>query len=151
MFEFQKLCSEVEKLTPADRGLLVADKALTVVRGLKALDIPGLDAVGTLLGFIVGSAVSDGTWIEKDYRRIYPVLVELFGDTYSVPNVKRALRASKDIKKDIKEYTKQVHSIITSVDEQLGADVVMLCLLVVSADGKVSLKERNYIRQLCRS
>ena len=30
-----------------------------------------------------------------------------------------------------------------------GADIVTLCLLVTSADGKVSLKERRYIKQLC--
>ena len=34
------------------------------------------------------------------------------------------------------------------VDEDLQADIVILCLCIMTVDGKVSLKERNYVKRL---
>lgn len=36
-------------------------------------------------------------------------------------------------------------------DETLREDVIALCLCVVTVDGKISLRERNYIRKLCKA
>ena len=149
MFEFQKLCSEVESLSPAKRAALIAEKAVTVVEGLHNLHIEGIDPVETLAAFIIGSVVSDGVVGEKDLLGVYPELVAALGEACDLAGIARSYKVSKDVQKEIKAYTKAIHSIVWTVDEQLGADIVTLCLLVTSADGKISLKERRYIKQLC--
>ena len=149
MFEFQKLCNEVEKLTPAERGVLIADKALAVVAGLHALGIEGTDPVETLAAFIVGSVVADGSVSEKDYLNIYPSLEEAFGEACDLAGIKNTIKVSRDVQKLIKGYTGELLSVLAMANEELAADIVMLCLLVTSVDGKVSLKEKRYIKQLC--
>ena len=50
----------------------------------------------------------------------------------------------------IKKYSKELIEILSDVDESLQLDIIILCLCVVSLDGKISLKERRYIKQLCK-
>ena len=150
MFEFKKLCNEVEKLNPAERGLLLAEKSITVVKGLNSLDVP-FNPVQTLVTFIIGSVVSDGFINEKDYLYIYPSLVKAFGHDFDFMSAKQALQIAKDIKKELAAHTKDLLSVIAKCDESLAADIVALCLLVTSVDGKVTLKEKRYIRQLCKA
>ena len=150
MFEFKKLCNECERLGAVERGLMLAEKSVSVAEGLKNSPLP-FDPIATLVTFIVGSVVSDGAVDEKDYLYIYPSLVQAFGADYDFASAKQVYKLAKDVKKEIKRYAKELIAIIGAADERVKADVIMLCLLVTSVDGKVSLKEKRYIRQLCKS
>ncbi len=149
MFEFQKLCNEVEALDPAHRAALIAEKAVSVIAGVHALGIDGIDPVETLAAFVIGSVVSDGVVSEKDLLGIEPSLVKAFGEACDLYGIEHSFKVSKDVKKEIANYTQAVHSIVWAADEQLAADIVLLCLLLTSVDGKVSLKEKRYVKQLC--
>lgn len=150
MFEFNKLCNELEKLDPIERGVMLAEKSESVIKGLDALVLP-FNPLKTLVTFIIGSVVSDGSINEKDYLYIYPSLVKAFGNDFDFISEKQALQLAKDIKKEITAQTKDMMSVIAVCDERLAADIVALCLLVTSIDGKISLKEKRYIRQLCKA
>lgn len=150
MFEFKKLCNELEVLNPVERGVILAEKSVSVIKGLSGLNIP-LDPVKTLVTFIIGSVVSDNSINEKDYLYIYPSLVKAFGNDFDFISAKQAIGLAKDIKKEITKYTKEMISIINVCDEELAADIISLCLLITSVDGKISLKEKRYIRQLCKA
>jgi 3-methyladenine DNA glycosylase/8-oxoguanine DNA glycosylase len=150
MFEFKKLCNELEALNPVERGVILAEKSVSVIKGLSGLNIP-LDPVKTLVTFIIGSVVSDNSINEKDYLYIYPSLVKAFGNDFDFISAKQAIGLAKDIKKEITKYTKEMISIISVCDEALAADIISLCLLITSVDGKISLKEKRYIRQLCKA
>lgn len=150
MFEFNKLCNELENLNPVERGLILAEKSVSVAKGLAALDLP-FDPVKTLVTFIIGSVVSDGSLSEKDYLYIYPSLVKAFGNDFDFLSAKQALQIAKDVKKEISKDTKELISVIGMCDEELATDIIALCLLITSADGKISLNEKRYIRQLCRA
>lgn len=150
MFEFKKLCNELEKLSPTERGVLLAEKSISVVKGLNSLDLP-FNAVKTLVTFIIGSVVSDGSINEKDYLYIYPSLVKAFGRDFDFISAKQVLQIAKDIKKEIAAQTKELLSVIAKCDENLASDIIALCLLITSVDGKISLKEKRYIRQLCKA
>ncbi|MBD5631974.1 MAG: hypothetical protein HDP34_01925 [Clostridia bacterium] len=149
MFEFNKLCNEYEKLNSLERQVLLAEKSVKVLASLKELDLPFADPVETLAAFIVGSVVSDGVIDEMNYLGIYPSLKEAFGEEFDFATIKNAYKVSKDVKKAVAQYTKDLHSILSYVDEELGVDIISLCLLVTSIDGKISLKEKKYIKQLC--
>ena len=105
----------------------------------------------TLVTFIIGSVVSDNSINEKDYLYIYPSLVKAFGNDFDFISAKQAIGLAKDIKKEITKYTKEMISIINVCDEELATDIISLCLLITSVDGKISLKEKRYIRQLCKA
>lgn len=150
MFEFKKLCNTLEELNPIERGVILAEKSVSVMKGLNCLEIP-LNPVETLVTFIIGSVVSDGSINEKDYLYIYPSLVKAFGNDFDFISAKQAIGLAKDIKKEITKYTKEMISIISVCDEELATDIISLCLLITSVDGKISLKEKRYIRQLCKA
>jgi 3-methyladenine DNA glycosylase/8-oxoguanine DNA glycosylase len=150
MFEFKKLCNTLEELNPIERGVILAEKSVSVIKGLSGLNIP-LDPVKTLVTFIIGSVVSDNSINEKDYLYIYPSLVKAFGNDFDFISAKQAIGLAKDIKKEITKYTKEMISIINVCDEELATDIISLCLLITSVDGKISLKEKRYIRQLCKA
>ena len=149
MFEFKKLCNEFEKLTPAERGVLLTETSVSVIKRLKELSDD--DPVDTLAAFIIGSVVSDGSVSEKDYLFIHPSLVKAFGEACDLAGIKHSYKVSKDVRKQISEYTKILIKIISAADEELEKDIITLCLLVTSVDGKISLKEQQYIKQLCRA
>lgn len=151
MFEFRKLCHEVENLTPQERTLYLTDKSISVVKGLKELGADDVDPVIVLVSFLIGSVVSDGTISEKDYLFIYPSLQKAFGDVCDLSQVKYSVKVAKDIQKEISNYTQELISLISLADENLKSDLVLLCLLITSVDGKVSLKEKKYIKQLCKA
>jgi len=150
MFEFNKLCSELEKLDPVERGVLLAEKSYSVVKRLNGLGVP-FDPVRTLVTFIIGSVVSDGTINEKDYLYIYPSLIKAFGGGFDFVSAKQTLQFAKDIQKEISKYTEELISVINECDDDLANDIISLCLLVRSIDGKISLKEKRYIRKLCKA
>ncbi len=60
MFEFAKVWKEYEALSPAERGAVLGVKSVEILAKLRQLDLPGVDSVQTLAGFILGSVVSDG-------------------------------------------------------------------------------------------
>ena len=149
MFEFKKLCNEFEKLTPAERGVLLAETSVSVIKRLEELSDD--DPVDTLVAFIIGSVVSDGSVSEKDYLFIYPSLVKAFGEACDFAGIKHSYKVSKDVKREIENYTKTLLRIISLADEELEKDIITLCLLVTSVDGKISLKEQQYIKKLCKA
>ena len=151
MLEFQKLCHEIEALSPSQRAMLLTEKSVDVIHGLRELGSTEFDPVVILASFIIGSVVSDGSISEKDYLFIYTSLAKAFGDECDLYEIKSSIKVSKDVQKAIADYTKELLEIISEADDRLGDDIISLCLLVTSVDGKISLKEKRYIRQLCKT
>lgn len=151
MFEFAKLCKEYEGLSGAERGVMLTANAVKILAKLKLLDLPGIDPVDTLAGFILGSVVADERVNEQEYLLIYPALVRVFGDDFDFESIKEGFRKDRDGQNMVKKYTQEMLSVLAVADEGLCEDVISLCLCVVTVDGKISLKERNYIRKLCRA
>lgn len=149
MFEFKKLCDEYERLSPLERGLLLTEKSIEITGKLHCLSIPGIDPVSVLAGFIIGSVAADGRVNEKEYLMIYPALVKAFGDDFDFASVKSSFRRDSEGRKMIAEYTEEMIKILAFLDDDLKNDVITLCLCTVAVDGRVSLKEKRYIRRLC--
>lgn len=151
MFEFKKLCDSYEKLSAVEKGLLLAEKSASVIAKLSLLDIPGIDPVSALAGFIIGSVVSDGKINEQEYLLIYPSLARVFGDRFNFTSIKYSFEKDGDSRQMITEYTEELMSVISFLDKSVADDLITLCLCVTAIDGRVSLKEKNYIKRLCRA
>ncbi|MCI6734120.1 MAG: hypothetical protein PUI31_02670 [Clostridia bacterium] len=148
MFEFNKVMKDYESLNAIERGLMLTEKSVSILAKLSALDIDGLDPVETLASFIIGSVVADGKLHEKEYLLIYPALVKVFGTDFDYESIKKEFEADKDGRNDIAKYTTDLLRILEMADETLYEDVIILCLCVVTIDGKVSLREKNYVKRL---
>ena len=127
---------------------MLTEKSVSILAKLSALDIDGIDPVETLASFIIGSVVADGKLHEKEYLLIYPALVKVFGSDFDYESIKKEFEADKDGRKDIAGYTTDLLRVLGTVDETLYEDVIILCLCVVTIDGKVSLREKNYVKRL---
>jgi hypothetical protein len=148
MFEFNKVMKDYESLNAIERGLMLTEKSVSILAKLSVLDIDGIDPVETLASFIIGSVVADGKLHEKEYLLIYPALVKVFGSDFDYESIKKEFEADKDGRKDIAGYTTDLLRVLGTVDETLYEDVIILCLCVVTIDGKVSLREKNYVKRL---
>lgn len=148
MFEFNKVMKDYESLNAIERGLMLTEKSVSILAKLSALDIDGIDPVETLASFIIGSVVADGKLHEKEYLLIYPALVKVFGSDFDYESIKKEFEADKDGRKDIAGYTTDLLRVLGTVDETLYEDVIILCLCVITIDGKVSLREKNYVKRL---
>ena len=148
MFEFNKILKDYEQLGAIERGLMLTEKSVGILARLAELNIDGIDPVETLASFIVGSVAADGKLHEKEYLLIYPALVKVFGQDFDYERVKKAFENDKEGIKETAKYTKQLIRVLEFVDEDLYKDVIILCLCIVTIDGKISLKEKNYIKRL---
>lgn len=150
MTEFKKICNDYEKLGPAERAVLLAEVSVRVTAELKALESPELHPLKTLATFIIGAIVSDGALDEKQYLFMYPSLVKTFGEDFDFATIKATYKTCKNVRKALDAQTKELVSIISACSEDIQADIVTLCLLITSYDGKITLKEKRYIRRLCK-
>ncbi len=151
MLEFKQLCDAYEKLSAVEKGIILTDKSVAVMQKLHRLAIPGIDPVTSLAGFIIGSIAADGKINEQEYLLIYPALVRLFGDGFDFNSVKMSFRLAPDVKEKTAEYTEHLLRVLDLLDDELKVDVITLCLCVTAIDGKVSLKEKRYIKRLCNA
>lgn len=148
ILEWKKVFDSFEKLSAVERRHLLEEKSIAVLEELHSLRIPGLAPEDILAGFMIGSVVADGKIKESEYLLIYPALVRTFGADYDFITVKRSFLKNRDGMKIIETYTDQMLTILRFSDENLKQDVITLCLCVMSVDGKISLKEKRYLRTL---
>ncbi len=148
MQNFREICSEFEKLGALERSVILAEKSVKILARLKALDIDGVDPVYTLAGFVIGAIAADGAVDEKEYLLIYPALVKVFGANFNYASVKQAVKENRKSGRELNKSAKEMLRLLEQVDEGFKRDVIILCLCIVSVDGKVSLKEKRYIKNL---
>lgn len=151
MFEFTKLCHRFETMSAVERGACLLDSSVRVTAKLAAMaeeDVRPLDA---LAGFVIGSAVADGKLDEREYLLMYPALVRVLGEDFDFATVKASLEDDQKSAKALQKDTEEMARIYSALDDTLREDLLLLCLCIVSVDGKVSLKEKNYLRRLLRA
>jgi uncharacterized tellurite resistance protein B-like protein len=150
MFEFDKLCREVEALDPAEYATIISAKTLKILPAIRALSTDGFDCAQTMLSFLIASVYADGKLDESEYLLLLPALKLFFGDDIDYAYAKKIVKAFGSEGKELKKVVNQMVDLIGEVDEELKADIITVCLLICAVDGKISLKEKRYIKQLIK-
>lgn len=151
MFEFFKLCNEYEKLSALQRGAILTEKSVKILARMRLTGADeNIDPVETLACFILASITADGKVNEQEYILMYPALVKVFGSDFDFASVKKIVAENSALKKSAVDYSKILAKQLSKTDEAFIDDVIGLCLCVVSVDGKISFRERNYIKKLMK-
>lgn len=150
MTNFDTLCAMAEDI-PADlyREVL-REKAGRVLPALEAAAGSRERAETVFAAFIIASVYADGTLDEAEYLLLLPHLREAFGDGFGFSDVKEVIEHSQKEGKAVTDFADAVCDYFGLLSEDLKDDLVLLSLLICAVDGKVSKKERRYLKRLIR-
>ncbi|MDE7454824.1 MAG: TerB family tellurite resistance protein, partial [Clostridia bacterium] len=145
---FDRLCKEFEQMDPLTYHVLLAEKSAKLLPRL-AKASNGLENGATLFAtFILGAIAADGKVSEDEYLLCYPALRLFFGDEIDYNTVKHAVKFFKPESKELKECVNALVDALGEDDEDLKADAILVCMMICAIDGKISLKEKKWIKQL---
>lgn len=148
MKEFDLLCKEFENLDVLSYSAYLAEKSSNVLPALQAVAENGIDGAEIFFSFIMGAIAADGKLAEEEYLLISPLLTTFFGKTVSYEECKKAFKLFKKETKELLKTVDQMVDILGLLSDELKNDIVIICLMICAIDGKVSLKEKKWIKQL---
>ncbi|MDE5897003.1 MAG: hypothetical protein K2H43_04225 [Clostridia bacterium] len=79
---------------------------------------------------------------------IYPLLRAFFGDEVNYEICKAAVRMMKPASRELKKCVKEMADVFGALSDELKEDIIVICLLICAVDGKVSRKEKSWIKKL---
>ena len=151
MFEFNKLCKAAEQLDPQTYGEIIAEKSVAIIAALSAITKDGLTGLQIYLNFILCSIAADGKLDETEYMILKPAFEKLAGKEVSYDDAVAIFNAAGlDKSKDYKNVVDEMVDILGTISLDLKRDIITVCLLVCAVDGKISRKEKKWIKQLAR-
>ncbi|MCI8734391.1 MAG: TerB family tellurite resistance protein [Clostridia bacterium] len=150
MNDFNKLCKLAEELNPLEYGAIIAEKTLKIMPALEELSGGRRDAAGLFASFLIASVYADGKLDESEYLLMMPMLKLFFGNDFDYASAKAAAKAFKPEGKELKKAVNDIVDLLGAVLDELKDDIITVCLLICAIDGKITLKEKNYIKQLIR-
>ena len=148
MREFNELCKEVENMDVLSYSAILKEKSLRILPALADILEDGIDAVSVFATFIIGSVVADGKVNEEEYVLLYPMLHTFFEDQIDYEDCKAIAKEFRKEGKELKKYVGYMIDILGSVSDDLKEDIIDVCLLICAVDGNISLREKNWIKQL---
>lgn len=150
MKDFNRLCKEFEELDVLSYGAILGKKSLKVIPALSAITDDGLDGVTIFATFVLGAIAADGKLSEEEYLLGYPLLYTFFGNEIDYESCKRAARLLRPESRELKRAVNEMADVFGQLSEELKEDIVIICMLICSVDGKISLKEKNWIKKLLK-
>ncbi len=150
MTDFDKLCKEFEQLDVVSYTTLLADRSQRIIPYLAAITQDGESGVEIFASFIYGAIAADGRLSEEEYAIVYPLLHAFFGDSLNYEDAKKAFRKIKAENRDVKKTVDEMVDVLGILSDDLKNDIILVCMLICAVDGKVSLKEKNWIKQLMK-
>ena len=150
MREFDKICKEIDNLSVEEYTTVLAAKSIRLLAELKLLTAGGIEGDMAFITFIIGSVVADGKLSEEEYLLIYPLLEKVFGEEVDYEECKKLVRRSLSDNKDVKNLVNDMVDIFGQLSDELKEDAIIVCLLICSVDGKISIKEKMWVKQLIK-
>ncbi len=140
MFEFDKLCREYENLSDEKRLEMLTDLAGVIIPAIEDED-GGIPAFYLLVS---AACAADGKLDEDEFV--------LFRDSTGLDlDYDEAAETIRQIRgKDLLEEADELVDSFENTAEDIKTAMVSYCLCLCSADRRISLKERSFIRKLIK-
>ena len=145
MKDFNRLCKEFEEMDAAEYNVILDNLASRIIPALQVITDDGLKGEMIFARFLIGAVVSDGKLSEAEYAFMEPTLLRFFGDTVDFDYCKKLIRENRTAGKEIKSETDRMVDMLGMLSDDLKNDIITVCLMVCAVDGKVSLREKNWI------
>ncbi|KUE73256.1 hypothetical protein AUQ37_03195 [Candidatus Methanomethylophilus sp. 1R26] len=150
MSEFDKLCKEFEKIDPATYIALLAAKSRDVLAGMAAVTGDLVSAVESYVDIVMMAVASDGKLSKEEFALIAPGLAAAVGQPITYEDAKKIMNKSKLDSRDNKAAVDALVDLVGSVSPEIKDDIVILTMVICAADGRISGKEKAWIKQLIR-
>ena len=131
MKEFNQICKEFEQLDVLSYGAILAEKSAKILPALKNITQDGATGAAIYATLLV-----------------YPLLSAFFGESVNYEEVKYAVKLLKPESKELKNSVDAMVDILGKIDEELKNDIIIVCMMICAIDGKISQKEKRWIKQL---
>lgn len=149
MSSFNDLCKLMESLDPATYGKVMVEKTADVLVGLKGITCDGLDALAIYTDFVLCAVAADGKLSEEEFQLVKPVLDLIAGADVSYEEAKAIFKAAGlDKPREYKAAMDKTVDLLGLVSPQLKDDIILVCMLICAVDGKISFKEKRWIKKL---
>lgn len=148
MKEFEMLCKEFEQMDVVSYTAYLTEKSTNVLPALQAAAENGVDGAAIFFSFIMSAIAADGKLAEEEYAIISPLLRAFFNRDVTYEECQKAFKEYKKEAKQLKTIANQMVDILGLFSDDLKNDIVIICLMICAIDGKVSLKEKRWIKQL---
>jgi len=150
MREFNKLCKQFEQLDVLSYTAILAEKSIKVLPALREAAGGKLDGAAAFATFIMGAIAADGRLSEEEYTLCYPLLYAFFGDSVNYDDCKSAARLLRSEGRELKKAVNDMVDIFGALSDELKDDIIIICMLICAVDGKISLKEKAWIKELIK-
>lgn len=150
MKDFDKICKEFENIDLDTYTSVLMEKSMKLIPALSAFSNAGLSGLEIFASFIYGAIAADGKLSEDEYALIYPLLYSFFGDSINYEDAKKAFSSSSKEHKELKNTVDDMVDLIGLFSEEMKADIIVVIMLICAVDGKISLKEKNWIKKLIK-
>ena len=148
MREFSKLCKEVEDLDPATYTAIITERSMNIIDTLSDIMDDGVDGLTMYMHFLLCSVAADGKLDKSEFNMLKPAMELAMGREIDYLEAQEifentGLNRSEDYKAAVDDMV----DIVNMVPE-IREDVVIVCLLACAVDGKISFKEKQWIKRL---
>ena len=150
MKDFNELCGSVEELSPLEYAAVLGRTSLKIMPAIRAFSEDGRTCAEVLAAFVIASVYADGKLDESEYLLMVPLLKAFFGEDFDFEDAKKLAKEWRKEGRAVKKEVDYLVDFLGTLSEELKGDIIFACLLMCAVDGKVSLKEKAYIRQLMR-
>ena len=149
MSSFNDLCKIMESLDPATYAQVTVAKSADVLVGLRGLTCDGLDAVAIYTDFVLCAVAADGKLSEEEFLLVKPVLDQIADADVSYDEAKAIFKAAGlDKPKEYKAAMDKTVDLLGLVSPELKDDIILVCMLICAVDGKISFREKRWIKKL---
>jgi len=148
MKEFNQICKEFENLDIIQYSAILTKKSLDIIPALSLITEDGLAGTAIFATFILSAITCDGKLSEEEYLLCYPLLKVFFKEEVNYKDCQLLLKKMKAENKELKKLVNEMIDILGKLSDDLKNDLILVCLMICAIDGKASLKEKAWIKQL---
>lgn len=148
MKSFDELCKAFEAMDALTYTALLAEKSATVLPALALVTGNMASGAATLATFALGAVVADGKLSEEEFAFCRPMFAAFFGENVDFSTCRKAAALLKPESRELKKCVNDLVDMLGQLSDELKEDVVLICMMLCAIDGKISLKEKRWLKQL---
>ena len=148
MKAFNELCKEMEGLSNAAYNAILADKSLRILPALSDIADGAINGAVIFSTFILSAIAADGRVTEEEYDLCEPLLKAFFGDSIDYQSCKATIKTMNSGSRMVKKAVSDMVNVLGYLSEDLKNDVIFVCMIICAVDGKISSKEKRWLKQL---